>query len=340
MNKRYKGIAAGDNNLSFRCDSYNTATVGDMINIGGYNISLDRREQGTDIDFISHAHTDHIRAARSSKSLLTSDQTSMLIGAAYHIDDVERRRIPMPAGIRLINSGHMLGSKQLVVESDGEKLIYTGDFQLQKSKASPKIDIEQADTVIIDSTYPYTEVRFDERERSEDELKRWVGGRVNEGITIFGSYVMGKAQELIKILNEIGIAPVVSRDISNVSKVYEKSGLRLDYLSMYDDVNECEEAMTSNFVGITDNRSMKSISRKLSYIHGRRVFTAVATGFSKIFDMNTDAQFCISDHADITQSLEYISRTGARRVCTYGQNAERFAASLQAHGISATPIVI
>lgn len=310
-----------------------------MISIGGYNISLDRREDGTDIDFISHAHTDHISAARSSKRLLMSDQTSMLIGAAYNINDVDRRRIPIPSSMRLINSGHMLGSKQLVVESDGDKLIYTGDFQLQESKASPKIDIEQADTVIIDSTYPYHWVRFDDRYRSEKELTGWVMDRLDEGITIFGSYVMGKAQELIRILNESGIAPVVSRDISNVSKVYERSGLKLDYLSMYDDISECEEAMRRNFVGITDNRSMRGISRKLSYIHGRRVFTAVATGFSKIFDIDTDAQFCISDHADIRQSLDYIQMTGAKRVFTYGQNAESFASALMMHGIYAKPIL-
>ena len=50
-----------------------------MLSLNGINISLDRRESGSDIDFISHAHSDHASAAKASGHILASSQTIQLI---------------------------------------------------------------------------------------------------------------------------------------------------------------------------------------------------------------------------------------------------------------------
>lgn len=311
-----------------------------MLNANNYNISLDKKEKGADIDFVSHAHSDHISAVRSSHAVLTSDQTSSLIQGAYNIPNLDGNRISMPKSMRMINSGHMLGSKQLVIndELSGEKIIYTGDFQLQKSRVSNPIDIEDADTVVLDSTYPYPDIKFDKRESSEPELQRWVKEISDKGIILFGAYTMGKAQEVIKILNEIGISPVTSKEVGKLSEVYKNNGVKLDYASMYNNAEECEYIMRDNFVGITSNFNMRKIHSDLSRIHGKRVYTVVATGFSKIFKFNTDAQFCISDHADMDQSIDYINMTNAKKVLTYGKQAEKFANIISKHGINASPM--
>jgi hypothetical protein len=54
--------------------------------------------------------------------------------------------------------------------------------------------------------------------------------------------------------------------------------------------------------------------------------------------MNSDAQFVISDHADFMQSMEYIDATGASEVYTYGRNAAQFAANLSSKGYKAEPM--
>ncbi len=300
----------------------------------GYSISLDRKEQGANMDFVSHAHSDHIGAAKSSQSILLSDETASLLKAAYNIE-TEERRARIQKGIRMIDSGHMLGAKQLVIEEDGGKVVYTGDFQMDKSRSAPKIEIEEAETIIMDSTYPYIDVSFDQREDAEQEMQKWVEFTLDKGIILFGAYVMGKAQEIIKILNEIGVVPVVNKKISEISKVYKEYGVNLEYTSMYDNPEECEESLKGNFVGITDNASMRRIPLQLSRVHEKKVYTAVATGFSKIFRFYTDAQFCISDHADVKQSMDYINASGAKRVLTYGRGKEKLARVMQRNGLAA-----
>ncbi len=308
-----------------------------MLSANNYNISLDKKESGANVDFVSHAHSDHISAVRSSQTILTSDQTSSLIRDAYNISNIETSRISMPKCMRMINSGHMLGSKQLVINDEftGEKIVYTGDFQLQRSRVAEPIDIETADTVILDSTYPYPNIEFDKRESSEPELQRWVEKTASSGIILFGAYTMGKAQEIIKILNEIGICPVVSKEVGKMSEVYRQNSIRLDYASMYGNVEECEYIMQDNFVGITSNFNMRRVHKDLGAVHRKRVYTAVATGFSKIFKFNTDAQFCISDHADMRQSIDYINMTDAKKVFTYGKESPKFAKMISGHGFNA-----
>ena len=158
---------------------------------------------------------------------------------------------------------------------------------------------------------------------------------IGKGMILFGAYVMGKAQEIIKILNEIGVVPVVNKKISEISKVYKEYGVNLEYTSMYDNPEECEESLKGNFVGITDNASMRRIPLQLSRVHEKKVYTAVATGFSKIFRFYTDAQFCISDHADVKQSMDYINASGAKRVLTYGRGKEKLARVMQRNGLVA-----
>ncbi|EQD56253.1 hypothetical protein B2A_05350, partial [mine drainage metagenome] len=73
----------------------------------------------------------------------------------------------------------------------------------------------------------------------------------------------------------------------------------------------------------------------VGYAHKKRVYTATATGFAKSFRFNVDAQFCLSDHADFKQSIEYIDAVSPKKVYTYGGNREVFARNLCKMGYEA-----
>ncbi|MDE1857409.1 MAG: hypothetical protein KGH98_05040 [Candidatus Micrarchaeota archaeon] len=305
-----------------------------MISVGGLGVSLDRRESGSDIDFISHAHSDHVSAAKGSSSILASDETVSLLMAAHGIGNVKRA----DSSFSLLDAGHMLGSKQLCIEDEslGGRIIYTGDFQLQGSRAAKRIEIKEADAVILDSTYPDPSLRFGDRLEVEGDLQAWASKFSERGIVLFGSYTMGKAQELIMLLNEIGITPVCGKRIGAINNAYRANGIDLDCLSQNDGY-EYEELLRDNFVGIVENSRLSALARALAIVHDRPVFTAVATGFAKRFRFDTDAQFPLSDHADFAQSVEYIESTGAKNVYTYGKGAEEFAANLSRLGFDARP---
>ncbi len=306
-----------------------------LLNVNGLGISLDRRESGASINFISHAHTDHIASARSG-NILASDETSLLLGA-YKIKPkkLEERK----DWIRLLDAGHMLGSKQLFASDydSGIDYVYTGDFQMQKSAIAKQIQIRKADVAIIDSTYPRPEFRFDDREEVEAAMDIWIKQKLKRGIVLFGSYPMGKSQELISIMNGFGITPVVTPRIAEISAMHNSLGARLDFLSRSMDIERTEETLAENFVGIVEAGKLREAAAAISAAHSKRVYTASATGFAKLYRMGTDVQFPLSDHADFWQSVDYLNAVSPSFVLTYGGAQETFAANLAKVGFKAMP---
>lgn len=219
-------------------------------------MSLDRRERGSSADFISHAHTDHISAAKSSGKIIASRETIGLIKAAYGIE-TKRAEIPFFGSVfELLESGHMLGAKQLYVKDigDGRSLVYTGDFQVHGHLAPKAIETKHADIVVMDSTYPDPDIRFEDNAGVAEDIARWTTRMLDSGIVLFGAYRMGKAQELIKILNKEGMVPVVSKGIGAVSKVYTESGVPLEYSQVLETGDWF--SIEKNFVAITENLSL------------------------------------------------------------------------------------
>ena len=97
----------------------------------------------------------------------------------------------------------------------------------------------------------------------------------------------------------------MSEKVGSISRIYQYNGVELRYSTIAD--NRENE---SNFVGITENRNFAAFSSVLARLQGIPVYTAMASGFAKVWKMGTDMQFVISDHADFSQSLEYIEATG------------------------------
>ncbi|MEM3841642.1 MAG: hypothetical protein QXN59_03040 [Candidatus Micrarchaeaceae archaeon] len=301
-----------------------------MLDVNFCRISLDRRESGAAINFVSHAHTDHISSARSG-GVLASDETAELL-SAYGIRP--KRFAPTPGWIKLLDSGHMLGSKQIFIRDyeNGLDYVYTGDFQMQRSAIAKPIEIRKADVVIIDSTYPRPEFKFDERDEVESAMELWIKQKLEKGNVLFGSYPMGKAQELIAMINSFGFTPLVTHRISEISEIHKHIGVKLEYAET--DGAWKEE---SSFIGIVETSKLSEAALFASHSSGRRVYTAVATGFAKLYRMGTDVQFAMSDHADFWQAVDYLNAAEPSLVLTYGHSQKEFADNLSKVGFKAMP---
>jgi Cft2 family RNA processing exonuclease len=303
--------------------------------VDGKSVALDTKEASAEMSFISHAHSDHTRAAKA-ENIISSIETAELIKART---GREVKTMQPPKFMQLLDSGHILGSKQLFVRSEelGLDITYTGDYQLQESAVANKIQLRSTDIAILDSTYPYPKIRFDPREEVTYALQKYVAEKLEKGVVLFGAYSIGKAQELISIMNDAGIVPVVDTEIAKLSATYNKFGSGLDYCYRYDNEERFNESVRGNFAAITTMSRIDSIKERLARKYAKRVFSGVATGFAKIFRFKTDVQFALSDHADFSQAMRYIEETGAKRVYTYGGNSELFAKHLGNAGIRAEP---
>src|SRR5208283_4820087 len=155
--------------------------------------------------------------------------------------------------------------KQIRIESRQDGVItYTGDFMLQKSLTCKPIEILETDTLIIDSTYSSPEIKFDDRKEVEGAIELWARRKQGQGIILFGVYALGKAQEIIRILNNAGIVPITSRKISAINKVYASSGIDLQYASAYDEASGYESLLGHNFVGVFESHKLDDLAMTLS----------------------------------------------------------------------------
>ena len=98
---------------------------------------------------------------------------------------------------QLLNAGHTPGSAQALVEAEGKRLLYTGDFNIADSKllVGASMNYGDLDVVIMESTY----ANEDHTERSELE-KRFVESATDVvekgGIVLVPAFGVGRSQEM------------------------------------------------------------------------------------------------------------------------------------------------
>ena len=124
------------------------------------------------------------------------------------------------------NAGHIPGSVQTLIEADGKKLLYTGDFNIIDTRLleGAKMNYKDLDVVVIESTYANEE----HTERPELE-KRFVEACTDVvergGIVLVPAFGVGRSQELACVLAAHHFEyPVtidgMARDVSKVMMSY------------------------------------------------------------------------------------------------------------------------
>ncbi|MFA5077497.1 MAG: MBL fold metallo-hydrolase [Candidatus Micrarchaeia archaeon] len=259
---------------------------------------------GGDVSFVSHAHSDHLNGVRNKERLLATPET-MALG------QLSGKRESM-RGVALLDAGHILGSSQLFVEHDGESVVYTGDLRTRPSILFKGAEAKECDRLIIESTYGDPAYIFPDYYEVYSKLEKWVKSNSKCNILI-GGYALGKSQELIKILNSFGVAPVVDNNIERFNSIYSDFGVKLDRVVVGTD--EAEEAMGKPFVAIVEmKRAKRYFAKKLADAFERKTLVAVATGWAMNYRFDADASFVLSDHADFYDLLGYIRATNAKKI--------------------------
>ena len=169
---------------------------GIVTNSNGKRISLDPKSLANcDFAFVSHAHTDHLYKTtvkhNSAITTLISRPTSLIAKArGYKMTNAIERY----DGFELVDSGHILGSKGLLVENE---LYYTGDIATRKRAFMEPALIPPAQTLIIESTFGRPEYLFPQIEEIVHKTNSIISDMYDLGVpVILMGYPLGKAQLL------------------------------------------------------------------------------------------------------------------------------------------------
>ncbi len=265
--------------------------------------------------FISHAHKDHLHRVKSREKILSTKETIQLAGIKH------TQPYTQPKDVSLLEAGHILGSRQFFYE-DGAAFLYSGDIRVKDSLFFKGADVPEADVVVVEATYGDPMFSFPDPCDVYGEVVDFVKRHASTSNILFGAYSLGKAQELVRLINEAGYTPIITEEAAHFSEVYVSNGIALDYVVSGSD--EACEMLNDGFVGIVPPRlAKKNIGVKLAEAFNRQTLCCAVSGWCQKFRFRVDASFVLSDHADFSDIVWFVEQTSARCVLfTHGDGTK------------------
>jgi putative mRNA 3-end processing factor len=102
---------------------------------------------------------------------------------------------------QLLNSGHLPGAAQTLIEADGKRIIYTSDYNSADTQLLLGADRNYGDldAIIIESTYA-NEVHPDRKELEKDFMETINGVVEKGGTALIPAFSVGRSQEIACVL--------------------------------------------------------------------------------------------------------------------------------------------
>ena len=228
--------------------------------------------------------------------------------------------------LSILESGHMLGAGQLMVEN-GMRVVYTGDLNLKGGATSPKAAVPKCDVLIIETTYGHPRYNFPKRDDVVKEMKDWIDDcHAKDQTPVMLGYSLGKAQELTKYLSrDFGVA--VHESVYHYNKKYEELGVDLGEYSLLDG-NQPEVAI----IPPGERKSFSGKDYRFAFTSG----WALTSGGARRYSANTG--FPLTDHCGFDDLVEYVERADPQMVYTTHGFAEDFSEELHERGFYSEPI--
>ena len=248
---------------------------------------------------ITHGHSDHARAGHGA--VLATPETVAIMEcrygpqAAQPIAYDERIRIG-ETEVRFVPAGHVLGSAQIVVEYEGERVVVSGDYKRRPDPTCVAFVPVPCDIFITEATFGLPVFRHPDTGSEIDRLLHRL--RADPGrCVLVGAYALGKAQRIICELRNRGHdQPIYFHGaMERLNQLYESFGVSLGELRHAATATKAE--MTGHIVICPPAALNDRWSRRLP-----DPVTAMASGWMRIRQRarqrNVELPLVISDHAD------------------------------------------
>jgi Cft2 family RNA processing exonuclease len=283
------------------------------IQIEGMEFWLDALRK-VSFSFVSHGHTDHLK---NHTRILATPATAQFHALRAKTAEV----IPLNFGetleiegmrLRLYPAGHILGSAMIHLERDGTSLLYSGDFKLRPSATCEPIEIPHADILITESTFGHPQYIVEQsREALIEELSGFIDDSQRAGYTpVVMAYTLGKSQEAMKILGDLGYSVQVYPSIAQMAEVYQHFGVVFRNCAVWQgsQIGPGEVLIVPPHVAFT--RALQFVPRR------RTVFLSGWANGAQGPGWRCDHRIALSDHADFNELVEFIARVQPQKIYT------------------------
>jgi putative mRNA 3-end processing factor len=273
---------------------------------------------------ITHGHSDHARPGHGA--VLATQETLDLMRLRYG-DNFARstQAIAYGEAIRLGDvtitfhpAGHVLGSAQIAVSSDGTCIVASGDYKDAPDPTCAPFEVVRCDVFITEATFGLPVFRHGDAAAEVGKLLASVA-LFPERAHLVGAYSLGKAQRVIALIRAAGYdAPIYLHGaMEKFTRYYQSRGVALGDLRPVKGMKKAELAGT---IALAPPSATSDIwTRRFP-----DPVTAFASGWMRVRararQRGVELPLVISDHADWDGLIATIGLTGAGEVwVTHGQ---------------------
>ncbi len=287
-----------------------------------------------DLAFISHAHSDHVRqhqrAIVSPGTHRLLEHRSPGVRAVHILPFGQRTSFAAGFDATLYPAGHVLGSAQIMIERDGTRLLYSGDFKLRESLSCEPIQVPQADILVMESTFGRPHYLFPPKVEVMAGIVAFCKSNLDRGrVPVLLGYSLGKGPELLASLASAGFEFALHEALYAHVQLYQEMGVKFPPYRIYQAGEEAGRVLI--FPPSIKRAALRARipSAATAYVSG----WAVDWGTSR--RLGVDAAFPLSDHADYADLITYVERVRPQEVYTVHGFAQELARDLQRRGWNA-----
>ena len=308
---------------------------GILCEVNGKRVYLDpKNTDSTSINFVSHAHSDHL-PSKNGGTILASVETNAISALRGF---TMKNHIESHEDYALVDSGHILGAKGLLFDD----IFYTGDICTRDRGFLRGAKIPKCKTLITECTFGLPEFSFPKIAEIQKQVNELISDLYGKGIpVILMGYQLGKAQTITQLFGHW--APLYFHDsVKEMNSLHQKFGISLE-----DGIGHTEAEKN----GLLDRKPWVMIAPMLSgknkFLQEMKLkYGAVTIGFSGwakssrfSFGRRTDYSIPLSDHCDFEELITLVQESGAEQVYTIHGFVDEFATQLRKLGIKAQPLL-
>src|SRR6516164_422842 len=308
---------------------------------GGFHIDPTRPVERA---VITHAHSDHARAGHCA--VLATQETLDLMRLRYG-DNFAGTAQAIAYGeslelggvtVTFHPAGHVLGSAQIRVASNGLRIVASGDYKDVADPTCAPFELVPCDVFITEATFALPVFRHGDPDGEIAKLLRSVA-LFPERAHLVGAYTLGKAQRVIAMLRQARHdKPIyIHGAMESVTRYYQSRRIDLGRIELVRGANRAD--LTGHIVICPPSAMSDLWSRRFP-----DPVVAFASGWMRVRararQRGVTLPLVVSDHADWDGLTATISATGASEVwVTHGQE-DALVHWCQTKGLKARPLDI
>jgi len=270
---------------------------------------------------VTHGHADHARGGH--QAVWATPGTLAIMDARYG----QQNANPVPYGetIRLgevdigfVPAGHVLGSAQIVLDYQGERVVVSGDYKRRPDPTCDPFVVVPCDIFITEATFGLPVFRHPDTGSEIDRLLHRLHNEPGRCVLV-GAYALGKAQRVIGELRDRGHhAPIYYHGaMERLCRLYEELGVPLGDLRPV--AGAAKEELVGKIILCPPSALNDRWSRRLP-----DPVTAMASGWMRVRQRARQRQvelpLVISDHCDWDELTQTIRDVAPREVwITHGR---------------------